>query len=46
MFVVRPVFVYVRAVKLVDSEATHIILHGLFGGVELLMIGAAAWLMN
>lgn len=44
--IVRSVFVYVCEVKFVDSETTHIILHGLFGGVKLLMIGAATWLMN
>lgn len=30
----------------VDSETTYVILHGLFGGVELLVVGAATRLMN
>lgn len=34
------------AKKWVDSETTYVILHGLFGGVELLVVGAATWLMN
>lgn len=32
--------------KWVDGETTYVILHGLFGGVELLVIRAAARLMN
>lgn len=32
--------------KWADSEATYVILHGLFGGVELLVVRAATWLMN
>lgn len=27
-------------------KQTYIIFHGLFGGVELLVVGAATWLMN
>jgi len=29
-----------------DGEATHVVLHGLFGGVELLVVRAAARLMD
>lgn len=32
--------------KWVHSETTYVILHGLFGGVEFLVVGAATWLMN
>lgn len=32
--------------KWADSEATYVILHGLFGGIELLVVRAATRLMN